>query len=71
MSQTSNQQLEKHTLKLSDITDYLVSQKYAKAQDYQEEALDILEVLDKCLTDVFAVLHYHHAAAQAVTNPTQ
>ena len=60
-----------HTHKLSDITDYLITLKYAKARDHQEEVADFLEVLDKCSSDIFTVLHNRHAAAQAVANPTQ
>ena len=29
--------LERHTMKLSDITNYLISVKYAKARDHEEE----------------------------------
>lgn len=65
------EELEKHTLKLSDITDYLVSQKYSKARDHQEEVADLLEVLDKCSSDIFTVLHNHHTADQAIANPAQ
>ena len=60
MSQASNQQTSTHAC-LSDnvtclmpatssldLTNFLVSQKYAKAQDHQEEVADLVEVLDKC-----------------------
>ena len=43
-------------MRLSDITDYLNSIKYTKARDHQEEVADFMEVLDKCSTDVFAIL---------------
>ena len=58
--------LEKHTHKLSDIAEYLVSLKYAKARDHREEVADFKEVLDKCSEEVFTVLHDRHATpAQA------
>ena len=63
--------LEKHPHKLSDITNYLVTFKYAKARDHEEEVQDFVDVLDKCSTDIFTVLHNCHAAAQAVANPAQ
>ena len=39
------EKLEKHTHKLSDIAEYLVSLKYAKARDHREEVADFKEVL--------------------------
>ena len=38
------ERLEKHTHKLSDITNYLITLKYAKARDHQEEVANIMEV---------------------------
>ena len=43
----------------------------ARAIDHEEEVQEFLEILDKCSSDVFAVLHDRHAAAQAVVNPIQ
>ena len=40
--------LEKHTLRLSDIKDYLVHFKYAKAKDHDEEVQEFLAILDRC-----------------------
>ena len=40
--------LEKHNHKLSDITDFLLTVKYTKAQDHQEEVAEFLQVLDEC-----------------------
>ena len=65
------EKLERHTLQLSHITDYLISVKYTKARDHEEEVVEFMEVLDRCSTDVFAILHTRHAAAQAVAAPTQ
>ena len=65
------EKLERHTLRLSDIKDYLVHLKYARAIDHEEEAQEFLEILDKCSSDVFEVLHTRHAAAQAVIPPIQ
>ena len=65
------EKLERHTLRLSDIKDYLIHLKYARAIDHEEEVQEFLEILDKCSSDVFAVLHDRHAAAQAVVNPAQ
>ena len=65
------EKLERHTLRLSDIKDYLLHLKYARAIDHEEEVQEFLEILDKCSSDVFAVLHDRHAAAQAVVNPAQ
>ena len=58
-------------MRLSDITDYLVSVKYAKVRDYQEGVAEFMDVLDKCSADVFTILHARHAAAQAITAPAQ
>ena len=65
------EKLERHTLRLSDIKDYLVHLKYARAIDHEEEVQEFLEILDKCSSDVFEVLHTRHAAAQAVVPPIQ
>ena len=54
--------LEKYTLRLSDIKDYLVHLKYAKARDHDGEVLEFLGTLDKCSNDVWEVLHARHAA---------
>ena len=43
------EKLEKHTHRLSDIAEYHVSLKYAKARDHRDEVADFKEVLDKCL----------------------
>ena len=40
------EKLVKHTHKLSDIAEYLVSLKYAKARDHREEVADFKECLD-------------------------
>ena len=47
------EKLEKHTHRLSDIAEYLVSLKYAKARDHHEEMADFKEILDKCTEEVF------------------
>ena len=68
------EKLEKHTHKLSDIAEYLVSLKYAKARDHRKEVADFKEVLDKCSEEVFTVLHDRHATpaqAQAVQAAVQ
>ena len=65
------EKLEKYTHRLSDITEYLVTLKYAKAQDHQEELQDFSDVLDQCSNDIFTVLHNRHAAAHAAANPVQ
>ena len=52
-----------YTDRLSDIAEYLVSLKYAKARDHQEEVADFKEILDKCSEEVFKLLHERHAAA--------
>ena len=41
------EKLKRHTLCLSDITDYLVALKYNRARDHEEVA-KFLDVLDKC-----------------------
>ena len=56
--------LEKHTLRLADIKDYLVHLKYTKAKDHDHEVQEFLEVLDRCSSDVLEILHNRHAAAQ-------
>ena len=65
------EKLERHTLRLSDIKDYLLHLKYARAIDHEEEVQEFLEILNKCSSDVFAVLHDRHTTAQAVVNPAQ
>ena len=40
--------LQNYTYRLSDIAEYLVSLKYAKARDHRDEVTDFKEVLDKC-----------------------
>ena len=61
------EKLEKHTHKLSDITDYLITAKYAKAADHSDEVAEFFTTLDQASTQVFQVIHKHHAAApQAV-----
>ena len=65
------EKLERHTLRLSDIKDYLLHLKYARAIDHEEEVQEFLEVLDKCSRDTFAILHDCHAAAQAIAAPAQ
>ena len=59
------EKLEKQTHKISDIAEYLVSLKYAEAQDHRDEVADFKEVLDKCSDEVFTVLHDCHAAPVA------
>ena len=51
------EKLKKHTHRLSDIAEYLVSLKYAKARDHREEVADFKEILDKC-----TVLHQRQVA---------
>ena len=65
------EKLEKYTHRLSDITEYLVTLKYAKARDHQEEVQEFSDVLDQCSNDIFTVLHNRHATAQAAANPVQ
>ena len=65
------EKLERHMLRLSDIKDYLLHLKYARAIDHEEEVQEFLKKLDKCSSDVFAVLHNRHATAQAVVPPVQ
>ena len=55
--------LQTYTHRLSDIAEYLVSLKYAKAHDHRDEVADFKEVLDKCSEEVFRILHERHAAA--------
>ena len=59
------------TLRLSDIKDYLLHLKYARAIDHEKEVQEFLEVQDKCSKDTFAILHDRHAAAQAIAAPAQ
>ena len=61
--------LEKHTLRLSDIKDYLVHLKYTKAKDHDEEVQEFLVILDRCSSDVLEILHNRHATAQVNAPP--
>ena len=65
------EKLERHTLRLSDVKDYLVHLKYVRAIDHEEEVQEFLDILDKCSSNVFEVLHTRHAAAQAIVPPNQ
>ena len=51
------EKLQSYTHRLSDIAEYLVSLKYAKARDYRDEVDDFKEILDKCSEEVFKLLH--------------
>ena len=59
------EKLEKHTHRLSDIAEYLVSLKYAKARDHRDEVEDFKEILNKCTEEVFVVLHERQVANPA------
>ena len=59
------EKLEKHTNRLSDIAEYLISLKYAKARDHREEVAEFKEVLDKCTDEVCTVLHQRQVANPA------
>ena len=48
---------------MSEITDYLLTAKYAKAQDHAEEVAEFFATLDKATTAIFQVIHERHAAA--------
>ena len=61
--------LEKHTLRLADIKDYLVHLKYAKAKDHDNEVKEFLETLDRCSSDVLEILHNCHGTSERSTNP--
>ena len=50
------EKLEKHTHKLSNITDYLLTAKYAKAQDHAEEVAEFFATLDEAATAIFRVI---------------
>ena len=63
------EKLEMYTHRLSDIAEYLVALKYAKARDHRDEVADFKEVLDKCSEDVFKILHDSHAAAPLASAP--
>ena len=65
------EKLEKHAHRLSNIAEYLVSLKYAKARDHRDEVADFKEVLDKCSEDIFKLLHDRHAAAPVAAAPLQ
>ena len=47
------EKLETHTHRLSDIAEYLVSLKYAKACNHRDEVADFKDILDKCSDEVF------------------
>ena len=57
------EKLQTYTHRLSDIAEYLVALKYAKARNHRDEVADFKEVLEKCSEDVFRTLHERHAAA--------
>ena len=50
------EKLEKHTHRLSDIAEYLVSLKYVKARYHRDKVANFKEVLDKCSEEVFTIL---------------
>ena len=49
------EKLQTYTHRLSDIAEYLVSLKYAKACDHRDEVEDFKEVLNKCSDEVFKI----------------
>ena len=51
------EKLQTYTHKLSDIAEYLVLSKYAKARDHRDEVDDFREVLNKCSDEVFKIQH--------------
>ena len=63
------EKLEKHSLRLLDITEYLISVKYPKAKNHKEEVAEFMETLDKCSSEVFTVLYERHAVAGAAVAP--
>ena len=65
------EKLQTYTHRLSDIAEYLVSLKYAKACDHRDEVADFKEVLDKCSEDVFKILYERHVAAPRAAAPLQ
>ena len=58
-----------YTHRLSDIVEYLVSLKYAKARDHRDEVDNFKEVLNKCSDEVFKPLHDRHASAPRDVGP--
>ena len=42
------EKLEKHSHKLLDIAEYLISVKYPKARDHKEEVTEFMDTLAKC-----------------------
>ena len=53
----------RNTHKLSNITDFLLTAKYAKAKDHKDEVPEFFAVLKDCATESFTVIHNRHAAA--------
>ena len=51
------EKLKKHTHRLSDIAEYLVSLKYAKARDHREEVAEFKDTLNKCTEEVLSLIH--------------
>ena len=51
------ERLEKHTHKLSDITDYSMTAKYTKAKNHEDEVAEFSATLDECATAIFRVIH--------------
>ena len=67
----SLEKLQTHTHRLSDIAEYLVSLKYAKARDHRDEVEDFKEVLNRCSDEVFKIQHDRHASAARDATPPQ
>ena len=63
------EKLEKHTHKLADIANYLVSLKYNKARDHLEECAEFEETLANCSEEIFTVLHQRQVANPAIVQP--
>ena len=59
------EKLEKHSHKLLDISEYLISIKYPKASDHAEEVKEFMNALQQCSDQVFKILHERHAVAGA------
>ena len=67
----SLEKLQTHTHRLSDIAEYLVSLKYAKARDHRDEVEDFKEVLNECSDEVFKIQHDRHASTARDATPPQ
>ena len=63
------EKLERHTLRLADIKDYLVHLKYARAEDHEIEVQEFLDILDKWQITAVGASNLEHISTRDNSMP--